>query len=71
LSAESPYIAAEEFSQLDPPLPPVLPEWSPVATYGGYAKPLPVAARSVVRHSRAHDHAHAGYDFGGRLCWAF
>jgi hypothetical protein len=47
----------------------VLPEWSPVATYGGYAKPLPVAARSVVRHSRAH--SHAGYDFGGCLCWAF
>jgi predicted amidohydrolase YtcJ len=68
-----PVYAAEEFSELDPPLPPVLPEWSPVATYGGYAKPLPVAARSMVQHSPVTDHAHAHgrYDFGGCLCWAF
>jgi predicted amidohydrolase YtcJ len=66
-----PVYAAEEFSKLAPPLPPVLPEWSPVATYGGYAKPLPVAARSMVQHSPVPDHYHARYDFGGCLCWAF
>ena len=70
-----PVYGAEEFSKLAPPLPPVLPEWSPVATCGGYAKPVPVAARSMVRHSRVHDHGHAHahgrYDFGGCLCWAF
>jgi predicted amidohydrolase YtcJ len=68
-----PVYAAEEFSNLAPPLPPVLPEWSPVAIYGGYAKPVPVLARSTVQHSRVHGHAHAHgrYDFGGCLCWAF
>jgi len=45
-----PVYAAEEFSKLAPPLPPVLPEWSPVAVYGGYARPgiAPVMARSQV-----------------------
>lgn len=68
-----PVYAAEEFSKLAPPLPPVLPEWSPVAIYGGYAKPLPVAARSMVQHSSVpnHAHAHGEYDFGSCLCWAF
>lgn len=66
-----PVYAAEEFSKLAPPLPPVLPEWSPVATYGGYAKPVPIAARSMVRHSPFHAHAHGRYDFGSCLCWAF
>lgn len=33
-----PVYAAEEFAELAPPLPPVLPEWSPVAAFGGYAK---------------------------------
>ena len=66
-----PVYAAEEFSKLAPPLPPVLPEWSPVAIYGGYAKPVPIAARSIMRHSRVHDHAHGRYDLGGCLCWAF
>jgi predicted amidohydrolase YtcJ len=66
-----PVYAAEEFSKLAPPLPPVLPAWSPVATYGGYAKPLPVAARSMVQHSPVTGHYHGRYDFGGCLCWAF
>ena len=30
-----PVYAAEEFADLAPPLPPVLPEWSPVAKFGG------------------------------------
>jgi predicted amidohydrolase YtcJ len=28
-----------EFSEMSPPLPPVSPDWSPVARYGGYARP--------------------------------
>ncbi len=38
-----PVYGAEEFADLAPPLPPVLPEWSPVAAYGGYHKPTTVA----------------------------
>jgi predicted amidohydrolase YtcJ len=66
-----PVYAAEEFSKLAPPLPPILPEWSPVSVYGGYAKPLPVAACSMVQHSPVHAHANREYDFGSCLCWAF
>lgn len=43
--------AAKEFSDLAPPLPPVLPEWSPVAYYGGYySLPAPVSAASKALH---------------------
>lgn len=69
-----PVYAAEEFEQLTPPLPPVLPDWSPVAAYGGYAKPAGVPA--VARSRFAHSHKHrcvAGEERGGFgcLCWAF
>src|ERR1700691_4641087 len=51
-----PVYAAEEFPQLAPPLPPVLPEWSPVAAFGGYAKRAGVPAYSPVVHARSHRH---------------
>ena len=34
--------AAAEFASLQPPALPVLPEWSPVAAYGGYGAPLDI-----------------------------
>lgn len=42
--------AREEFQSYDPPPVPVLPEWSPVAVFGGYGAPLDVgkAARAGV-----------------------
>ena len=71
-----PVYAAEEFAELAPPLPPVLPEWSPVAAYGGYFKPAtaPAAACSSLEHvhhgeHRCHDNELSG-GFGC-LCWAF
>src|SRR5262249_27607323 len=65
-----PVYAAEEFADLAPPLPPVLPEWSPVAAYGGYFKPAiaPALARSPLHHAHAIEHTHGGF---GCLCWAF
>jgi predicted amidohydrolase YtcJ len=68
--------AAEEFAELAPPLPPVLPEWSPVAAFGGYAKParVPVTAYSAVAHARTHHHRCTDHPFGGGFgcfCWAF
>src|SRR5260370_21358416 len=71
-----PVYAAEEFSSLAPPPPPVLPQWSPVRTYGGYSPPpcLPALPRSRTRHVHAHGraHSHIGADNGfGCLCWAF
>jgi predicted amidohydrolase YtcJ len=68
--------AAEEFTEMAPPLPPVLPEWSPVAAYGGYARQPQVStvARSHLTHAHSHSgHAgrcEAGSGFGC-LCWAF
>lgn len=71
-----PVYAAEEFAELAPPLPPVLPEWSPVAAYGGYFKPAaaPAAACIGLKHThtsgdRCHDREIAGGM--GCLCWAF
>src|SRR5580693_2150854 len=56
--------AAEEFAELSPPVPPVLPDWSPVAAYGGYAKPAlaPASAHSSV--ALAHNHKHVSADCG-------
>jgi predicted amidohydrolase YtcJ len=45
-----PVYAAKDFQHLSPPALPVLPEWSPVATYGGYYSPQPVNAFSKVAH---------------------
>src|SRR5580700_2503343 len=52
-----PVYAAEEFAKLAPALPPVLPEWSPVAAYGGYSKSAtaPALACSSLEHAQ---HAH-------------
>jgi len=44
-----------EFKELAPPLPPVMPDWSPVRSYGGYQRPT---SAHVVRCS-VHRHAHA------------
>lgn len=67
---------AAEFENLAPPAPAILPEWSPVVTYGGYAKParVPVVAntRSAREHVKEHWHPHRqdGGSFGCP-CWAF
>src|SRR5580698_816109 len=68
-----PVYAAEEFHELCPAIPPILPDWSPVATYGGYARPVaapaPVPARQVGAAHRCTQHeVEGGF---GCLCWAF
>src|SRR6267154_2011990 len=73
-----PVYAAEEFETLAPAPPPVLPDWSPVAQFGGYAKrvPSPVNAFSQMRptigptHSHKHSECPSTGGFGC-LCWAF
>jgi hypothetical protein len=69
-----PVYAAEEFETLAPAPPPVLPDWSPVAHFGGYAKPAPspVHAFSEVRRAHSHEHSEClGTGGFGCLCWAF
>jgi hypothetical protein len=72
----APVYGAEEFEDLAPPALPVLPEWSPVAVYGGYAKPTPVTAsyHQTSTATRVHadrcEHSEFGGGFGC-LCWAF
>jgi predicted amidohydrolase YtcJ len=71
-----PVYAAGEFAGFAPPLPPVLPEWSPVAVYGGYFKSAiaqEVACVSLEHKHRSEHRCHdnqlgAGF---GCLCWAF
>ena len=66
--------ATEEFSKLSPPDLPVSPDWSPIKTYGGYAKAgrepeLPGAA------AKGHTHTYIQSDTGlwsmGCDCFAF
>jgi hypothetical protein len=69
------------FAPLAPPLPPVSPDWSPVASYGGYmqaahASPHAEAAPGHASHARSHRRAHAhgfagGAWLGGCDCFAF
>ena len=71
-----PVYAAEEFAELAPPLPPVLPEWSPVAAYGGYHKAGDCAGgrvlisimRIAANIGATSAKSAAGF---GCLCWAF
>lgn len=71
-----PVYAKAEFSHLDPPALPVLPEWSPVAHYGGYHNHAPGAAANATRRC-AHGHVHEphaasrGTLWGACPCWAF
>jgi hypothetical protein len=72
----APVYGAEEFEDLAPPALPVLPEWSPVAAYGGYAKPTTVTATHHRTSTLTHVHAdrckHSEFGGGfGCLCWAF
>jgi predicted amidohydrolase YtcJ len=73
-----PVYAAEEFETLAPAPPPVLPDWSPVAQFGGYAKRAssPVHAfshmRATTRQVHGHKHSNCSSTGGfGCLCWAF
>lgn len=45
LLAGKPVFGVAEFTGLAPPPPPVLPEWSPVKTFGGYQARPPVQPR--------------------------
>lgn len=69
-----PVYAAAEFGDLSPPALPVVPEWSPVAHYGGYqqsAAPV-AAARSAARPIHRHTQgAGALWGVGECPCWAF
>ena len=78
-----PVHASDEFSDLAPPLPPAMPDWSPVNYYGGYQSPTEAVAAAVATsgvqrvaahrcqglHPPAREAALWG-DFGC-ACWAF
>jgi predicted amidohydrolase YtcJ len=78
-----PVHASGDFSNLAPPLPPAMPDWSPVNYYGGYQSPTEAVAaavaasgvRRVVSHSchDAHPHTRESALWGdfGCACWAF
>ena len=67
---------AAEFENLGPPAPAILPEWSPVVAYGGYAKParVPVVAHTQSAREHVNEHCHPHRQDGGSFgcpCWAF
>ncbi|MBV8052264.1 MAG: amidohydrolase [Acidobacteriaceae bacterium] len=60
--------ATDAFAKLSPPALPASPNWSPVATYGGYSQPAktPSASNSAACADAAHSHrAHAPASSGG------
>lgn len=63
-----PVYATEEFSHLAPPTIPILPDWSPVASYGGYARPPANAAASTLLNE--HKPFHLGCCFHMPTCLA-
>jgi len=78
-----PVHASGDFSNLAPPLPPAMPDWSPVNYYGGYQSPTETVgaavaasdARRVAAHRCQGTHPHTREsalwgDFGCG-CWAF
>jgi predicted amidohydrolase YtcJ len=78
-----PVHASGDFSNLAPPLPPAMPDWSPANYYGGYQIPSEAVAaavaasgaRRVVAHHclDAHPHTRDSALWGdfGCSCWAF
>ena len=66
--------ACDQFSQYNPPLPPVSPSWSPVKYYGGYNRNKLFTPSARIAHH--HDHSitpchHPSWQWGGCFCWAF
>jgi predicted amidohydrolase YtcJ len=76
-----PVHADHEFRDLAPPLPPVLPDWSPVRMHGGYQARRPEQRHGTAKaacsglcnqHGRASPSAaHAFWGAFGCSCWAF
>lgn len=67
----------EEFADLSPPMPPILPDWSPVRVFGGYrAGPAMLQSRArtlecSMPHGRGFDKTVAGSWLApGCMCWA-
>jgi predicted amidohydrolase YtcJ len=72
-----------DFSNLAPPLPPAMPDWSPVNYYGGYQSPSEAVAAAVAasgaqavaahRCEGTHFHTRESAQWGdfGCSCWAF
>src|ERR1700679_481039 len=78
-----PVHASGDFSNLAPPLPPAMPDWSPVNYYGGYQSATEAVAAAVTapgaqrvaahRCQRTHSHTRESALWGdfGCTCWAF
>jgi hypothetical protein len=74
-----PVHASGDFSNLAPPLPPAMPDWSPVNYYGGYQSPTEAVAASGAQRVAAHrcqgadPHTRESALWGdfGCACWAF
>ncbi|MCS5711596.1 amidohydrolase family protein [Candidatus Berkiella aquae] len=67
--------ASDEFSELNPPLPAVSPDWSPLALYGTYGQNKTLISHATCQqHHHNHHHRHEimiSPSWGGCYCWAF
>ena len=60
----------DEFTSLAPPPPSVLPEWSPVAKFGGYGAPLLESAATAHVHTASCGHHHKHHATAAGQAWA-
>jgi predicted amidohydrolase YtcJ len=69
---------SDEFANLAPPLPPAMPDWSPVRYFGGYQSPIESGVRAArtahachAPHLHSAAEAHSLWGDLGCSCWAF
>lgn len=67
--------ASDEFSAMNPPLPPVSPDWAPIKYYGTYAGNKIIVTDTMQHttcslHHKQHAHKPDTH-FGSCFCWAF
>lgn len=69
--------ASDEFTDYNPPLPPVSPSWSPIKCYGTYGgnKVITSSEGTIHKHHATCQTLHPDktnfFGFGGCMCWAF
>jgi len=64
--------ASDEFSSLNPSLPPVSPDWSPIKYFGTYGANKLITQNPVTNPVLNHQHdSHERGNLLGCICWAF
>jgi len=63
--------ASDEFSQHNPPLPPISPDWAPIKYYGTYGGNKIIVKQALPQYNCASHREHTVQHGLGCYCWAF